>query len=291
MTTHTSETAQNSLTLVTGGTGKTGRRIVEQLVNLGVPTRSVSRHTELAFDWNTPKDWSEILHGVTTVYISYSPDLAIPGATDTIHAFVTAAVENGVSRLVLLSGRGEAEAEICEQIVQESGLQWTIVRASWFFQNFSEGEFSEFVCAGELPLPAGATLEPFVDVEDIVEVAVAALTEDGHHGEVYELTGPRLLSFADVAAELSCATGRQIRYKPISADEFQAGLQQTGAPADITWLMGYLFSTVLDGRNASLHDGVQRATGHPPRDFSDYAQRIAATGQWHATVPAAEPVF
>jgi uncharacterized protein YbjT (DUF2867 family) len=217
---------------------------------------------------------------VEAAYVSFSPDLAIPGAADSIRSFVEQARRHGVSRLVLLSGRGETEAQTCEGIVQGSGVDWTVVRASWFDQNFSEGAFADMVRAGQIALPAGDTPEPFVDVEDIADVAVAALTEPGHAGEVYEVTGPRLMTFADAARELSRATGRDIAYATVPHDAFVAGAGESGAPEEVVWLLDYLFSTVLDGRNARLADGVERALGRPARDFSDYAREAAAGGAW-----------
>ena len=245
-----------------------------------MPVRLGSRSASPPFDWHHETSWDACLQDVEAVYVNYAPDLAIPGATDAIQAFVDRAKRHGVQRLVLLSGRGEEEAQACERIVQQSGLQWTIVRASWFYQNFSEGAFVDMVRAGQITLPVGDTMEPFVDVDDIAEVAVAALTEPGHSGEVYEVTGPRLMSFADVAAELSAATGREIVYVPIPHEAFVAGVRDSGAPKEVVWMMDYLFSTVLDGRNAHLTDGIERALGRPPKDFTDYAREVSATGLW-----------
>lgn len=273
---------QAGLTLVLGGTGKTGRRIAAGLEAKGIEIRIGSRSASPSFDWNNEAGWDACLKDVEAAYINYAPDLAIPGATDSIQAFVDRAKRQGVRRLVLLSGRGEAEAQACERIVQESGLEWTIVRASWFYQNFSEGAFVDMVHSGQITLPAGDTPEPFVDVDDIAEVAVAALTEPGHAGEIYEVTGPRLMTFADIASELSKATGREIGYVQIPHEAFVAGVADSGAPKDVVWLLDYLFSTVLDGRNANLTDGVQRALGRPPKDFADYAREVAATGLWKA---------
>lgn len=282
--THSSKNApaQDGLILVLGGTGKTGRRIAERLDAQGFRTRIGSRSALPSFDWNNESNWDDSLTGVDAVYINYSPDLAVPGATDSIRAFVDRAKRHGVERLVLLSGRGESEAQACERIVQESGVEWTIVRASWFNQNFSEGAFIEMVQAGQITLPAGDTPEPFVDVDDIADVAVAALTESGHSGEVYEVTGPRLMTLADVAAEISRASGRPIAYIPVPHDAFVAGVVESGAPEEVVWMMDYLFSTVLDGRNAHLTNGIQRALGRAPKDFADYAREIAATGVWKA---------
>lgn len=266
--------------LVLGGTGKTGRRVAKHLTARGLPVRIGSRTSDTPFDWNDPSGWPAVLESVTTAYINYAPDLAVPGAKESIEMFVGVARESGVKRLVLLSGRGEAEAQACERIVQTSGLEWTIVRASWFNQNFTEGAFTEMVQAGAITLPVGQVAEPFIDVHDIADVAVAALTEAGHNGEVYEVTGPRLMTFSEVAAELSTATGRPIRLIGIPHAAFVVGLKQAGTPEDVAWLLDYLFSEVLDGRNAAICDGVERALGRKPRDFADFAREAAASGVW-----------
>jgi uncharacterized protein YbjT (DUF2867 family) len=268
--------------LVLGGTGKTGRRISAILQSKGITTRIGSRSAVPAFDWNNDTNWDDSLAGVEAVYINYAPDLAMPGAADSIQAFVNRAKRHNVKRIVLLSGRGEAEAQACEAIVQDSGIDWTIVRASWFFQNFSEGAFVEMVQAGQITLPAMDTPEPFIDVDDIAEVAVAALIDGRHAGEVYEVTGPRLLTFADIAAELSRAVGRTITYVNVPHDAFVTGAAESGAPKDVVWMLDYLFATVLDGRNAYLTDGVQRALGRAPRDFANYARDVATTDVWKA---------
>ena len=269
------------MTLVVGSTGKIGRRVVERLSEKGHAVRNGSRQSDPPFAWGDQSAWDAALDGVTAAYISYAPDLAIPGATDAVGAFVERAVEHGVRRLVLLSGRGEEEAQKCELIIQRPDIEWTVVRASWFCQNFSEGAFFDMVMAGEIALPAGEVGEPFVDADDIADVAVAALTEDGHAGQVYELTGPRLLTFAEAVDEIARATGRTIRYVQIPPEAFAAGVAEMGLPGDIAWLLGYLFATVLDGRNAHLVDGVRRALGREPGDFAEYARRTAAAGVWN----------
>lgn len=275
-------TARKPLTLILGGTGKTGRRVADRLTARGWPVRIGSRGAAPAFDWQDPSGWDAVLEGVSAVYISYAPDLAVPGATDAVRTLVEKARAAGVQRIVLLSGRGEEEAQASEAIVQGSGLAWTVVRASWFNQNFSEGEFLGMVQGGEITLPAGDIGEPFVDADDIADVAAAALMEDGHAGEVYEVTGPRLLTFHDVARELAAASGREVRFTCIPKEAFAQAVAASGAPADVAWLLDYLFSTVLDGRNAHVCDGVERALGRPPTDFSTFARRVAATGVWNA---------
>jgi len=272
----------NETILVIGGNGKTGRRVAERLRERGVPVRAASRSSEPPFDWEDRSTWAPALEGATAAYITYYPDLAVPGSPELIGALAALAVEGGTRRLVLLSGRGEEEAERAEQALMASGADATIMRCSWFMQNFDESYFAEPLAAGDLALPAGDVREPFVDAEDIADVAVAALTEDGHAGRLYELTGPRMLSFAEAVGEISRATGRPMGYEPIPIDAFAAGLAEQDVPHDVVELLRYLFTEVLDGRNEKLTDGVQRALGRPPRDFSDYARRAAAAGAWSA---------
>lgn len=268
------------LTLVLGATGKTGTRVVNRLANAGFPFRRGSRAATPSFHWNNEEGWDACLDSVEAIYINYAPDLAIPGAADSIQALVNKANQHGVKRLVILSGRGEAEAQACEKIVQESGMEWTVVRASWFNQNFSEGAFVDMVRAGEITLPVRDIAEPFVDADDIADVVTAALTETGHAGEVYEVTGPRLLTFKNIAEELSRAANRPVTFTEIPHNAFIDGVAQSGAPTEVVWLMDYLLATIMDGRNAYLTDGVERALGRPPKDFSDYASEIAASGIW-----------
>lgn len=269
------------LTLILGGTGKTGRRVADRLTAAGKAVRIASRSALPVFNWDAEQTWDACLLGVSAVYITYAPDLAIPGAKEAIELFVSKAKRHGVKRLVLLSGRGEEEAQACERIVQNSGVEWTIVRASWFNQNFSEGAFVEMVLNGTITLPAGDQVEPFVDVDDIADVAAAAFLHDHLLGQVCEVTGPRLMSLSDVAADLSRATGRDIRFVDVPHAAFVAELANSGAPKDVVWMLDYLFATVLDGRNASLTDGVAQALGRPPRDFLEYARSVAATGIWN----------
>ena len=266
--------------LVLGATGKTGRRVLARLTARGVPTRAGSRSAQPRFDWEDRSTWAPALRDVKSVYISYYPDIAVPGAVETVGSFAELAVTSGVPRLVLLSGRGEAEAERAEQAVRDSGAGLTILRSTWFAQNFSEDYLLEHVLSGEVALPGGDTPEPFVDADDIADVAVAALIEDKHIGQLYELTGPRLLTFAEAAEEISKAAGREVRYVPVSIQEYATAAAEQGVPDEVIDLLTYLFGKVFDGRNSHLTDGVQRALGREPRDFADYARDAAATGVW-----------
>ncbi len=270
----------SGLTLVVGGTGKTGRRVAERLSARGLPVRIGSRSGEPPFDWEERATWAPALDGVGSIYLTYYPDLAVPGAVEAVASFAEAAVQSGVPRLALLSGRGEPEAERAEQAVRESGVDLTILRCTWFMQNFSEDYMLEHVLSGEIRLPAGDVPTPFLDADDIADVAVAALTDDRHIGELYELTGPRSLTFAEVAAEIAAASGRQVHYVPITPEEHAAEAAEHGVPAEVVDLLTYLFKEVVDGRNADTTDGVKRALGREPKDFRDFARDAAAAGVW-----------
>ena len=268
--------------LILGGTGKTGRRLAERLDARNIPVRIGSRSASPAFDWTDKASWAGALEGIGAVYISYYPDLAVPGAAEAVGDFARLAVSQGVRRLVLLSGRGEPEAQRAEELVKATGADWTILRCAWFAQNFSESAFLDGVLAGQISVPAADVGEPFVDADDIADVAAEVLSKEGHVGELYELTGPRLLTFREAVAEIARASDRNIGFNRVSPEEFKAELAAYGTPADIVWLLDELFVRVLDGRNEYLADGVQRALGREPKDFSVYVRETAATGVWNA---------
>lgn len=265
--------------LVIGATGKTGRRVAARLEASSLPVRRGSRNSTTPFDWDAPETWAPALSGARAAYVTYFPDLAFPGAVEKLESLCETAKDVGVEHLVLLSGRGEHHARLGEEVVRNSGVDWTIVRAAWFAQNFSEGYLRDPVLAGVLPMPGGDMPEPIVDIDDIADVAVAALTDARHRGQLYEVTGPRLMTFAEMAAALSQATGREVRHIPISFDDFHANVAQAGG-SFVADVFTAIARETLDGRNAHLTDGVQRALGRAPRDFSDFARGAAASGAW-----------
>ncbi|MGB5835085.1 MAG: NAD(P)H-binding protein [Thiohalocapsa sp.] len=278
--------AQRGTTLVVGAYGKTGRRVLARLTAAGMRARRASRSAETRIDWNDRSTWRPALTDVNAAYLTYAPDLAFPGAADTVGAFAELAVAQGVRRLILLSGRGEAGARNAEQRLQASGADWTILRCAFFNQNFSE-TFVDTIRAGTLSLPGGDTAEPFVDAEDIADVAFAALTDDRHIGQLYELTGPRLLTLHEVASELSEVLGRSVRYRPVKASGYAKELVALGLPGEEASALAELIAEVLDGRNAYVTDGVQRALGRAPRDFGEYVQHTLPSGIWAAREAAA----
>jgi uncharacterized protein YbjT (DUF2867 family) len=264
--------------LIIGKSGKTGRRVNQRLQALGYTTQGVSRSTDPAFDWEKPETWRAAMQGMHSAYVTYQPDLAVSRAQSDITKFVEIAREVGLEHIVLLSGRGEEGAQRAEEIVINSGLLWNIVRASWFFQNFSESFMLDGILAGELMLPAGDTVEPFVDADDIADVAVATLTRPGLRNRVFELSGPRAMTFAQCMAELSKALGHQVKYTRIPLDDFITALAHEGVPDEMRWLLRELFTNVLDGRNSHLATGVEEALGRQATDFKYYLQRTIDSG-------------
>ena len=266
--------------LVLGATGKTGRKVAERLDKKGHEVRTGSRSASPAFDWEDSSTWSKAVEGMDTVYIAFQPDLALPGAKEAIEGFTHVAVDAGVQKLVILSGRGEKEARECEDIVIHSGVDWAVIRCDWFNQNFSESFLLEPVLAGHLALPRAETKIPFIDTDDIADVAVEAITKEEHTNKVHELTGARLLTFRDVASEISKATGREIAFQSISLEQYTTMMEEHNVPKPFIKLVNYLFSELLDGRNAHITDAVEKVLGRKPKDFSEYARETAAAGIW-----------
>lgn len=267
--------------LVLGGTGKTGRRVVERLTAMNLPVAIGSRSTQPAFDWENSATWAEVLQDINKVYITFQPDLAIPSAVETITKFVKAAKESGVQHLVLLSGRGEKEAQLCENIVINSGLDWTIIRASWFMQNFSEGFFLDSILANEMVLPKTNSKEPFINVDDIADVVVSALVNDIHSKKIYELTGPELLTFENAVSKIAGVKKQNILYQEVSIDEYVEMLRSYELSEDSIWLIKYLFTEVLDGRNESVTNDIEKVLGRKAKDFDNYVVETLETGIWN----------
>ncbi|MGL1887596.1 MAG: NAD(P)H-binding protein [Reichenbachiella sp.] len=273
--------------LVLGGKGKTGRKVTKKLTDLGHEVRLASRSTSPSFDWENPASYEQVLKGIDAVYITFQPDLAIPQAQQAVRQLTERAAEQGVKHLVLLSGRGEPEAQSCEQIVINAGLQWTIVRADWFSQNFSENFFLDSILSGQVALPRADTPVAYVDTDDIADVVVQALLNESQQGKIHELTGSKLWTFKEVISEISKATDRDIVFIPITLDQYADMLREYQVPEDFIWLVEYLFGQVLDGRNASITDDIEKVLGRKPKDFSTYVKQAALTGVWTPeSVPA-----
>ena len=268
--------------LVIGGTGKTGKRIVSQLKTLGHHVRIGSRGATPSFDWHKPEQWSKALEGMDKVYITYQPDLAVPGALEAIEELVKLSKKASIKKIVLLSGKGEREAQLCEQVVIHSGLEYTIVRASWFNQNFSENFLLDPILDGFVALPQADVKIPFVDADDIAQVAVKALLEDKHNGEIYQLTGPETLTFEEAIKEISMASKRLITFIPVSILEYAEGMRRANLPEDFIWLIEYLFTEVLGNPdNSEITNDIEKVLGRKAISFRDYVQKTRDTGIWN----------
>lgn len=261
--------------VVTGATGRVGSRVARSARAAGHEVRAASRSGAVRFDWYDPSTWTDALRGADAAFLAYQPDVGAPGAAETVGAFARRAAELGVRHLVLLSARGEDQAHPTEAALAESGVaRWTVVRAAWFAQNFSEGPLADAMReGGELVFPGGEVLEPFIDVRDIADVVLAVLAAgERYAGRTLEVSGGRLLSFRDAVAEISGAAGREFGYVPVAAREYGAALTEFGVPdAEVEFLIE-LFETNLDGRNAHLSDGVRDVLGRNPREFTDFAR-------------------
>jgi uncharacterized protein YbjT (DUF2867 family) len=266
--------------LVIGGTGKTGRKVVNRLTDMGHNVRIGSRSATPAFDWQQPDNWADVLENIDKMYVTFQPDLAVPGAAEAIERLVYLAMDAGVKKMVLLSGKGEKEAENCEQIVMGAGIDFTIIRATWFNQNFSESFFLAPLQSGYVALPKPEARVPYVDTDDIADVVVETLLDPAHNGRIYQLTGPRVLTFPMVVDEISKATGRSIQFEAISLEQYRDMLCEFGLPDDYIWLINYLFSEVL-GKNGNdeISMDIENILGRAPKDFSEFVRENAAAWQ------------
>lgn len=275
----------NKEILVLGATGKTGRKVVKDLEQIGYPVRKGSRSENLSFDWHNPENWPEILQGIHSMYVTYQPDLAVPGASDAIRHLMDLAIKKNVKKVVILSGKGEVEAQKCEQIVVDSGLDYTLVRASWFMQNFSESFLLDPIIAGEIALPQATAKVPYVHTSDIAEVVVQSLIDDSHNGKTYELTGPQAMTFSEVIAKIASATSRDLQFIPISLQEYAQGMKAAGIPDDYAWLINYLFREVLGSKGSDLiSTDIEKVLGKDPRSFDQYIEETLMQGVWQNPV-------
>jgi len=266
---------------VIGATGKTGRRVAARLESRGIAARRLSRTSATPFLWEDEGTWEAALGASSAAYVTFHPDLAVPGSADVVAALAKRARDLGVTRMVLLSGRGESGAREAEEALMAELPGSAVVRCAWFMQNLSEGLLRDAVLSGTIGLPGpGRAVEPFLDVDDLAAVAVAALTEPGHDGLVHELTGPDPISLDEAAATLSDAIGQRVTYEQVAVDAFADSLTGLGVPREEGMWLGELFQGVLDGRNAHATDGVERVLARPATTFAVWADRAAAQGSW-----------
>ncbi|UUZ79345.1 hypothetical protein LJK88_29780 [Paenibacillus sp. P26] len=266
--------------VIVGGTGKTGRRLAQRLAGRGLAVRIGSRSGNPPFDWENRATWAPLLQNAGAVYVTYAPTSLYRGRRKRSARSPVWLWSKGCGGWCCCPAVGRKEPCSASRLCAIRGADWTILRASWFCQNFSESFLLDQVLSGTVALPVTDVTEPFIDAEDIADAAAEVLSGSGHIGHVYELTGPRALTFAEATEAIARASGRDIRYLSLSSAQFASALSQQGLPAEVLALMTELFTVVLDGRNSGITDGVQRVLGRKPRDFSEYAKITAAAGVW-----------
>jgi uncharacterized protein YbjT (DUF2867 family) len=273
--------------LILGGTGKTGRRIGLVLTSAGHVARLASRHAAVRFDWQDQSTWPGALRGADGVFI-VGPGSATdwsPLLTD----LLAAAAANGVARAVLLSARAveflpDGAVARAEAALRAGPLRWTILRPAHFAQNFTEAMFAPG--DGRILAPAGTGAEPFIDVQDIAEVAAAVLAEGTFDGMTLELSGPEAVSFAEAAAVLAAVSGTPVRFADESDEDHVGRLRASGTPEGyIRWRMAML-GAIKRGEDAYLSDGVQQVLHRPAASFRAWAQREVPAAGWARAVVA-----
>ncbi|GAB3697857.1 NAD(P)H-binding protein [Nocardiopsis oceani] len=292
--THDSDTGNRNGTkpvLVLGATGMTGSRVARRLREGGHRVRAASRSSDWSFDWQDRSTWDPVLAGTGAVYVvQYDPEPLTP-------PFVERAAAHGLERVVLLSGRGIDDPDyfpqeftseenfvpshlVGEHAVRDSGLEWTVLRPGWFSQNLSEGVLGDDVRSGQLRLPTDEGSATWIDTEDIAAVAVAALTEPGHHGRTYELSGPRALDLREVSKEISRELARDVAYTPVTAEEFVSERVARGWPEEDARALALALSPIPRGKDAHVSPGVWEALGREPRSFAEFAKDAVSSGVW-----------
>ena len=270
--------------LVTGVRGKTGvplaqllaaRRGVDVLGGSSDPTSVTLEGVQpTAFSWDDTSTWVAATDGVDAVYV-VRPDRA--DAPELIDALLT--VLSVEARVVLLSERDadsvgpDGWAVRTELVVRRSGRQWTVLRPSWFMQVLTDERFflGRLVEEGELAFSSGGASLAWIDARDIAAVAERSLLDDGHEGQVYELSGPESLTPAQVAEQLSTAAGYRVTHREITIDEALEDLR--GFERDLTL---WTFERVHAGRFAPVTDTVERLTGRPARALETFLADSAA---------------
>lgn len=270
--------------LVLGATGKTRRRLVPRLRMRGVPVRATSRSSATASDWSEPAGWDEALRDIEAVYV------VPPAVAGPVHEFVDRAGAAGVRRLVLQSGHaadswGDSafgrDMLSAENAVRGGPLEWTVLRPANFDQNFDEELHHAPLLAGGLALPVGDVPEPFIDIEDVADVAALVPTEPGRHADaVYELTAPRSLTFAEAVELIASASGLPLTYRQISPSEYTETLMQQGLDEATAGTVAAMFEVLGRGVLADTSDQVATLLGRPPRTFEDYVVRAASASAW-----------
>ncbi len=280
--------------LVTGATGLNGRELVHRLSARGVPTRALVRNATRADalsslpnieivegDMARPETLAPALHSVDQAMLISSSD---PAMLDVQSNFIEAARKAGVKHVVKLSGImpeldspfrfARMHAEI-ERRLEASGMAFTHLRAGEFMPTYFR-QVPSIIARSALSLPMEDARIASIDIGDIAEVAAAVLTNSGHEGKIYPLTGPEALTMAEVAAKLSSVTGKHIRYVNVTPEDARKAQLAAGVPPYIADALAELFAERRKGKEANVSPAVQMILGRPPVSFDEFAKRNAA---------------
>ncbi|HWD29646.1 MAG TPA: NAD(P)H-binding protein [Rhizomicrobium sp.] len=265
--------------LVTGATGKTGRSLIAQLEQTGLPYRAASRTGAVPFDWERPATWDGALDGVAAVY------LVAPGTVGNAYAlmidFIAAAMRKGVRRFVLLSmsglpAGGPAHGQVHQWLKDNSG-DWAVLAPSAFMQNFSAGPYLASIREEDrIYSNTGDGRVPFIDVHDIAASARAVLTAAAPSNAEFVLTGEEPMSYDRVAQIVGRACGRAIAHVPVTMDEMAARLMRRGIPEANARMLAFGYQTIAAGAQDRATGVVRTLTGHTPMTFEAFAKANAA---------------
>lgn len=266
---------------VMGASGRVGGALVRALDGR-LPLRRAGRGPgEVPFDLLDPATFDATLDGVTSVFLMRPPQIASGAA---FRPFLDACAARGIARMAVLSVKGAETNRVLphhgmEQEVMRRGFDWTMLRPSDFMQNLETVHRDDIRKRGRIAVPAGKGASAFIDVEDVGAVAAKVLTEDGHGGIVYTLTGPEALTFAQVARIMSEVLGRPITYAPPWIAQFIARRRAEGTPLGMALVMTALYSVQRFGGAAEVTDDVPRLLGRPAGGLHSYVARQRAAWQ------------
>lgn len=269
--------------LVTGGTGKTGRRVAALLAARGVEARVASRTPrapgQVRLDWHDPATFAPALDGVRAAWLVAPGDT--PELLPVMLPFLERAVGEGVGQLVLLSAsslpRGGPMMGAVHDWVARHAPGWSVLRPSWFMQNFSEAQHLATIRdEGRIYSAAGDGRIPFIDASDIAAVAVEALLDDAFGNGERVLTGPRALTYDEAAAIIGEARGRPVRHHRLSVAGLVERFERFGIPPDYARVLASMDEAIAEGAENRVTDEVERVTGRPPVDLAAFARATAA---------------
>jgi uncharacterized protein YbjT (DUF2867 family) len=272
----------NDLVLVTGATGKTGRSLIAQLDQNGVPHRAASRASKVPFDWTEPTTWDDAVDGVTSAYLVAPPTVTDPYSR--IIEFLELAISRGVQRFVFLSisslPAGDLAHGRVHQWLQDHTTDWAVLRPSAFMQNFSEGPFyGSILDEDTIYSNTGTGRVGFIDAHDIATAARCALLAPVAANTDFVLTGDEAISFDQVAETISGVSGRTITHTKISSDELAERFQRRGIPRLTAQLLAAAYATIADGTEDFTTTAVRDVTGSPATTLRAFADAHAHVWQ------------